>query len=105
MPSRTSTRLPCQPWPPWPFAHPDRHEAGVALDRRQVEETGAVAEALVGLLQGDDVGADLADHRGHPRRIEAPVDADALVDVVGGENRPLCPLSPHRRSRPNEGGT
>ena len=79
-------------------ADPDRDETGVALDRREVEETGTVAEALVRLLDGDDVGSDLGDHRSDARRIEAPVGADALVDVVGGEDRPPALAVRHRPS-------
>jgi hypothetical protein len=47
----------------------------------------AGAEALVGLLQGDHVGGDLADHLRDPAGVEAAVDADAFMDVVGGDQR------------------
>ncbi len=37
------------------------------------------------LLQRDDVGVELADHVDDALRLETPVDADAAVQVVGGD--------------------
>ena len=65
----------------------NRDEAGLVLQPGEVEQAVAGAEALVGLLQGDDIGRDLADDLRDPAGIEAAVDADAFMDIVGGDQR------------------
>ena len=57
------------------------------------------AFALQDLLQADDVGVELAQHGGDPRRIVAAVDADAGVDVVGRDDE-ARPRPVDRRRRP-----
>lgn len=39
----------------------------------------------VDLLQGDDMGVDLTDHRADPSGIPAPIGADGAMDIVGGD--------------------
>lgn len=62
-------------------------QARVLLQRGQVEQAPAAAEALVGLLDRHHVGVHFGDHMDDPHRIEAPVHADAFVDVVGGDHQ------------------
>ena len=69
-----------------------RHEPGLVPQLREVEQAMARAEALVGLLQRDDVRSDLSDDLGDAGGVEAAVDADAFVDVVGGDQRPAAPI-------------
>src|SRR5690606_11079729 len=78
-----------------------RHEAAFAFEIGEVEKAGALAETLVRLLDGDDVRVDLPDDRYDPARIEAPVEAYGLVNVVGGDDRvdvvavmPMRPVAP-----------
>lgn len=71
-------------------AMPGRHvryrhelEARIAPHRREVEQPGAPAEALVDLLQGQDIGAEFRDHRGRTVRVEAAIRPHAFVQVPG----------------------
>src|SRR5690606_34716695 len=57
------------------------------FQHRKVEQALAIAETLVRLLQGDHIGIDLAQHGDDPRRVEATIEADALVDIVGSDDR------------------
>ena len=79
--------MPCQPWQFASTGHGNRNEPVFAFETFEVEKAGALAEALVGLLQGDHVGTDLADHRRGAFRVEALVAADAFVNVVGGDEQ------------------
>lgn len=63
----------------------NRDEPGLLLQPGEVEQAVAGAEAFVGLLQGDDVRGDLADHLSDPAGVEAAIDADAFMDIVGGD--------------------
>jgi hypothetical protein len=78
-----------------------RHQPRRALQRLQVEQAGAPAEALVGLLQRDQVGAELGDDGDGARRVEATIRADALVQVPGGDAQLPRPRAP---ARPCGGG-
>ena len=51
----------------------------------------AKGKSLVGLLKRDDICAQLTDDIGGTTGVEAPVGADAFVDVVGGDDQPLGP--------------
>ena len=60
-----------------------------------------VAEALVGFLQGDDVGVDLGDDGSRAHGIEGAVGADALVHVVAGDAQaPLAAAEKQRAAPP-----
>ncbi|VXC59096.1 hypothetical protein BOSE62_50131 [Bosea sp. 62] len=65
--------------------HRHRLQARATLEAGEVEQPGALAEALVSLLQRHDIGVDLADHLDDPVGIEAAIAAHGLVDVVGGD--------------------
>lgn len=52
----------------------------------EIEQTGTLTEPLVGLLKRDDICAQLTDDIGGTTGVEAPVGADAFVDVVGGDD-------------------
>ena len=64
-----------------------RDQPEVALQRFQVQQPGAGAEAGVGLLQGHDVGPDFRDHRRRAGKIAPPIRPDTLVDVVGSDRK------------------
>ncbi|MGX1257781.1 hypothetical protein AB7M37_002277 [Sinorhizobium fredii] len=59
---------------------------GLASQMLEIQEPGALAKPLIGLLQGDDIRADLADDLGDTPRIEPAVGAHAFVNVVGGDD-------------------
>ena len=69
-------------------AHRDGKKSGLAFETGKIEEPGFVAESPVGLLKGNDVGAGLSDDGSRPVWIEPLVGADALVDVIRGDERP-----------------
>ena len=54
----------------------------VAVDQLVRHGRAAAADALVGLLQRDDVGVDLLKHAQHAMRIAPAVEPDRLVHVV-----------------------
>lgn len=63
------------------------HQAAFMLQPVDVDQAGALAEPLVGLLQRHHIRIQLADDGQVAARIEAPVEPDALVNVVGGDRR------------------
>ena len=65
---------------PGPEDHPATRRLG-EISRLIGVEPGSAADA--DLLQTGDVGIDFVQHGGDPRRVVAPVDADAAMDVVG----------------------
>ncbi len=67
------------------FRRVHRHQIGCPLQQGEIEQAVAIAQPLVGFLQGDHIGADLGNHLGSALRVEDAVDADAFVDVVGGD--------------------
>ena len=82
----------------------NRNEPAFAFETPEVEKAGALAEAPVGLLQGDHVGIDLGDHRRGAFRVETFVAPDAFVNVVGGDEQVgRCALVP-QRARPSRAG-
>src|SRR5699024_4767808 len=60
-----------------------RQQPVLTLEPVQIQQAFTASEAAIGLLQRNDVCADLADHVGSPIGVEAFVHADAFVDVVG----------------------
>ena len=60
----------------------DRLVEAVAVDQLVRDGRAAAAEALVGLLQRDDVGVDLLKHVEHSMRVAPAVEPDRLVHVV-----------------------
>ncbi|EGE61043.1 hypothetical protein RHECNPAF_1260019 [Rhizobium etli CNPAF512] len=67
----------------------DRHrdQSRLPLQPAEVENAGALAEARIGLLQCDHVGADFMDHPAGALRVEAAVGADAFVHIIGSDQR------------------
>ncbi len=61
------------------FVHP------VAVDELVRNCRAATANALVGLLKGDDIGVDFLKHLEHTMRIAPPVEADRLVHIIAGK--------------------
>ncbi len=57
----------------------------VAVDQLVRHRRAAPAEALVRLLQRDDVGVDFLQHVEHPMRIAPPSSADRLAHIVAGD--------------------
>ncbi len=80
-------------------ARHDGKAGGIGEIAALIELPGAPA-AGIDLLQADDVGAELAQHRGGAVGGVAAVDSDAAVNVVGGddESAPIglapCPTTP-----------
>ena len=72
----------------------------VLLERLSRNDRFPEAEAAIDFLQGDDIGADLAQHGEDALGVAAAVDTDSLVDVVAGE----CELHGRVRS-PQSAGT
>ena len=86
--------------------HRNRNEPVFALETFEVEKAGPLAELLVGLLQGDHIGTDLADHRRGAFRVEALVAADAFVNIVRGDEQvgPRTHVPQGARSSPGPQG-
>ena len=66
-------------------AHAESHRLvhAVAVDQFMRHRRTAPAHALVRLLQGDDIGVDLLEHRQHSIRIAPAVGADGFAHIVG----------------------
>ena len=67
-PPRSSSRLPCQPWPRWPLAT----GTGAPGRAQGVERSSSLPGRRTGgrlVLQDDHAGVDLGDHRGDARRV------------------------------------
>ena len=78
--------------------HRHRHQARLQFEALKIEKPGTVAKAVVGFLQGDDIGTDFADDARGAFGIEFAVGADAFVDVVGGDHH-LGAVDPLARRR------
>lgn len=46
---------------------------------------GARAEAAVGFLKGDNIGANFLQHSQHPRWVAAAIEADAFAHIIAGD--------------------
>ena len=57
----------------------------------EMQQTLALAETGIDLLQGDDVGRHLADHIDDSAGIALSIGADAFVDIVGRHHQTLGP--------------
>lgn len=79
---------------------PGRHDTpAVPFEHRAGQGGGAVPEPEVGLLQGNDVGADPLHDPKDSRRIAPPVEPERLADVVGGDPQEPGSLRPMLRRR------
>jgi hypothetical protein len=52
------------------------------LDRRGIEKPTSLAEAMINLLKGDDVGANVSDYVDDAIRSDYSIRASTFVDVV-----------------------
>src|SRR5260221_10267084 len=70
-----------------PLRQGDRTQPGLLRQKRAL--VGQIRSVAVchDLLQADDIGAELAQHRRDARRIVAPIGPDAGVDVVGRDDK------------------
>lgn len=64
-----------------------RDETGFSPQGTEIEKTTAVADTLISFLQRNHIGIELADDVDDTRWIKLAVDADAFVDVIGGNSR------------------
>ena len=65
----------------------ERHRPIVAMffEQRNRDRAGPRPEAPIGLLKGDDVGAELVQDVDRPFRTAPPIGADRLADIVAGD--------------------
>ena len=59
------------------------HQACLAFDQIGRQCRGALAQALVGLLESDDIGVKLRDDTGDPMGVTPTVKSDAFADIPG----------------------
>lgn len=65
-----------------PLGHRESMPAGIVKQRAR-NNAWPLAEPQIGLLQGDNVGIDLAQNRDDAFGVAAPIKPDTLVNVVG----------------------
>ena len=65
--------------------HMNRRQVGGVFEGGQINKATPISHPPVGLLQGNQIGVDLADDLGDPTRVEDPVGPNAFVDIVGSD--------------------